>query len=148
LPRKKHQLLTEKEKRLLSNRLQGKSLRVSAIEAGYSPASAAQIATATLDRIEKKLPDVFARHGLDDDSYVSKHLIPLLSAEEERVFCSNGEIKYSKPVPALPIRARMMELLADIKGLRAKAQESSKQSVTVVVLNPAHRAPRNITPSE
>src|SRR3974377_1333878 len=103
-----------------------------------------------LQRVEKKRPDLFKRHGLDDDSYVEKHLKPLLSAQEKRIFCSNGQLLYSESQPALAIQARMVELLADLKGLRTKGLESGKTPVTVVVLNASHRAPKTIdvTPKE
>jgi hypothetical protein len=154
MPRRKkpsNRLLTDRERKVLLNRAKGMTLHDSAVLAGYSNTKGAhKAASEALARVQRKAPDLFKRHMLDDDTYVSKHLIPLLCAEEERVFCSNGQIVYSKPVPALAIRARMIELLADLKGLRTKGLESGKTPVTVVVLNASHRAPKtiNVTPKE
>jgi len=134
--------LTDKEKKFLLNRVQGMTLEKAAIAAGYSPKSAAQAGDQAMQRIQEKAPELFAQHGLDDDSYIEKHVKPLLLATEVKVFNHDGKVIYSKPLPALSIRARMVELLAELKGMKAKGQDTPRTPIRVVVLNPAHRPPK------
>jgi hypothetical protein len=140
--RKLRRRLTDKERKFLINRAQGMTLEKAAIAAGYSENSARQAGNRAMDRIAEKAPELFARHGLDDDSYVDKCILPLLNATELKVFNHNGKLIYSKPLPALGIRARMVELIAELKGMRVKEQETPRTPIRVVVLDPAHRPPQ------
>jgi|SRR6516162_4836995 hypothetical protein len=139
---KKRRSLTGREKKFLENRARGMTLEKAAIAAGYSRKSAAQAGNQAMQRIQSKAPELFASHELDDDSYIEKHVKPLLFATEVKVFNHSGKLIYSKPLPALGIRARMVELIAELKGMRVKEQETPRTPIRVVVLNPAHRPPQ------
>jgi len=142
----KRRQLTRREKEFLKHRITGKSLKDSAIAAGYSPNYAQQAGSQAMERIREKAPELFTRVGLDDESYILKHLVPLLEATEIKVFCYNGKPIYSRPLPALNVRARMVELIADLKGLRVKEQEKQRSGIKVLIVNEAHRPPNRSTP--
>jgi hypothetical protein len=65
----------------------------------------------------------------------------LLHATEVKPFHAGRRILYSKPLQALSIQARMVELIAELKGMRVKEQETPRTPIKVVVLNAAHRPP-------
>ena len=139
--------LTDKEKKFLKYRGQGMTLARAATKAGYSEKSADRAGSLALERISQKAPELFARHGLDDDTYIEKHLFPLLRAREVKVFNHNGRLIYSKPLAALGVRARMVELLAEIKGMKVKEQETARGGVKVLIVNGAHRPVRRTAPA-
>ena len=58
------------------------------------------------------------------------------------MFNYNGKVIYWRPLAALSIRARMVELLAEIKGLKIKEQETPRGGIKVLVVNEAHRPSR------
>ena len=144
---KKHGTLTRRERAFLKHRAAGLTLEKAAIAAGYSPKSAAQAGDQAMQRIQSKASELFARHGLDDDSYIEKHVKPLLVATEVKVFNYNGKVIYSRPLAALNVRARMVELIADLKGLRVKEQEKPRPGIKVLVVNGAHRPANRTTPA-
>jgi len=126
----KRRQLTGREKEFLKHRITGKSLKYSAIAAGYSPNYAQQAGSQAMERIQQKAPDLFARLGLDDENYILKHIVPLLEATEVKVFNYNGKLIYSKPLAALKVRARMVELIADLKGLRGAHRPANRTTPT------------------
>jgi len=144
---KKHRSLTTREREFLKRRAAGLTLEEAAIAAGYSPNYAQQAGSQAMERIREKAPDLFTRVGLDDESYILKHLVPLLEATEVKVFCYNGKLIYSKPLAALTIRARMVELIAELKGMKVKEQEKPRSGVKVLILNEAHRPQRRTAPA-
>jgi hypothetical protein len=139
---KKRRSLTRRERKFLKHRAAGLTLEKAAIAAGYSPKSAAQAGDQAMQRIQIKAPELFARHELDDDSYIEKHVKPLLFATEVKVFNYNGKLIYSKPLAALAIRARVVELIAELKGMKVKEQETPRNPIKVVMIDAAHRPPR------
>jgi hypothetical protein len=136
--------LTWREKAFLKHRAAGLTLAKAAIAAGYSVNSAKQAGAQAMDRIAEKVPELFARHGLDDDSYIDKHVLPLLHATEIKVFHHGKRILYSKPLAALSIQARIVELIAELKGMKVKEKEKPGPGIKVLIVNEAHR-PRNRT---
>lgn len=97
-----------------------------------------------MQTIEKKAPDLFARHGLDDDSFINKYLLPALNAKETRVFNADGQIIYSKPLVAWGPRVEMNKLVARMKGM-IREDNAPQTSVKVVVINAEHRPPREVS---
>ena len=144
IPRKK---LTHRERKLLEGVAAGKTQTKAAQDAGY--AHPMQSGSRAMNNIRDKAPDLLARHGLDDDTFVEKCLLPLTKATETKVFkIGSGEesdpyrILYSKPLVAWGPRARAAELIANMKGLLVKEQETPGQQIRVVIVNAANRPPR------
>ena len=144
---KKHRTLTRRERAFLKHRAAGLTLEKAAIASDYSPNYAQQAGSQAMERIREKAPELFTRVGLDDESYILKHILPLLEATEVKVFMYNGKLIYSKPLAALTIRARMVELIAELKGMKVKEQEKPRSGIKVLVLNGAHRPANRTTPA-
>lgn len=53
-------------------RISGKSLTVRAVEAGYSGKNPAQSGHQAMENIKAKAPELFGRHGRDDDTFIEK----------------------------------------------------------------------------
>jgi hypothetical protein len=71
----------------------------------------------------------------------------VLVATEVKVFNQNGKLIYSRPLAALNVRARIVELIADLKGLRVKEQEKPRSGIKVLIVNKAHRPANRSTPA-
>jgi len=83
-----------------------------AITAGYSPRHARQSAYQALESTPKTAPELLARHGLDDDSLIDEHLLPLMNAEETKFF--------TLPVGKSKDRRRQIESRKTANGALAK----------------------------
>lgn len=81
-------------------------------------------------------------YGLDDDTFMEKHVKPLLYASETKAGLHEGKWRYSKPLAALSTRMQAARLIAEMKGLVLKKQESKASQVRVIIINQAHRPPR------
>lgn len=84
-----------------------------------------QTGWAAVQNIKAKAPDLFGRHGLDDDTFIDKHILPTLNATETKAQLYEGKWKYSKPLAALSIRMQATRLVAEMKGLVLKEQENA-----------------------
>lgn len=83
--------------------------------AGYSAKWSGQAGSQALRNIQEKAPDLFERHGLDDDTFIETYI--RLNATETKCFLHNGRIIYSKPLIAHGRRVQMIQLVAKMKGL-------------------------------
>lgn len=84
--------LTHKEKRLVQAFLKGMNKKQAALAAGYSPKFPTSSATQALEAIKLKTPEVMDKLGLTVEHLIQKHLTPLLSANETKVFAHEGKI--------------------------------------------------------
>ena len=100
-----------------------------------------QSANQAIERIKDKSPDLFARHGLDDDSFMEKNIVPALNANETKVFLYKGKIIYSDPLIAWGPRIEMNKLVARMKGMVVENREapSLTQSINVLIVSKDHR---------
>jgi len=136
--------LTDREKKFLAARLSGKNLSDSAREAGYCPSSPGKAAAQVMQAIEKKAPDLLARNGLDDDSFIKKYLLPRLNSVEIGRAFHPGDRKfyYSKPLPNESVRMTATALVAKMKGLIKEEQpQSAGPVIKSVIINGAYRPP-------
>jgi hypothetical protein len=141
--------LTRREQKLVEHVKSGKSLTAAAPLAGYSDKNPGQSGFQAMENIKKKAPDLFADLGLDDKTFIEKHIIPALNATQTKVALHEGKFKYSKTLVDWGTRARTNELVADMKGLRQKERENTAlPGVRVVIINAANRppAPASIPP--
>lgn len=141
--------LTRREKTLFEGLARGMTITDAARGAGYSQKWPGQAGHQALENIKQKDPGLFERHGLDDDSFIEKHLKPALNATEVKVARIGDGTKrnpyrfiYSKPLPALGIRMQATRLVAEMKGLIVKEQDTPGAQIRVVVINQANRPPR------
>lgn len=141
---KQQRPLTNRERKLFEAVAKGKTITDAALEAGYSEKFPGQAGSRALANIKEKAIGLFERHGLDDDTFVEKCIKPALFATEVKVFRSEDEIVYSKPLIAWGPRVSMNRLVAEMKGMVIKEQESNAAQIRVVVINQANRPPRVI----
>jgi hypothetical protein len=134
--------LTRRERTLFAGVASGLTITEAAVRAGYTTKCPAQAGSQALKNIAAKLPDLFERHGLSDDDFVEKHLLPTMNATEVRVLLHRGKIRYSKPLIAWGPRVQMISLIVKMKGTVKEEQENSAPSFKVVVINAAHRPER------
>ena len=139
----KKKRLTARERRLFKALAEGKTQKEAAIEAGY--AHPRQAATQAIERIKEKAPDLFARHGLDDDSFIDKHLLPALNATEVKTrFDDKTGWQYSDPLIAWGPRTQTNALVARMKGMIVESREAPTTNVGIkVVIVPAEMCPRS-----
>lgn len=137
----KKKRLTARERRLFKALAEGKTQKEAAIEAGY--AHPRQAATQAIERIKEKAPDLFARHGLDDDAFIDKHLLPALNAHEKKFFAHEGRVVDEREVIAWGPRVQTNALVARMKGLIVESKEAPSTHVGIkVVIVPAEMCPK------
>ena len=140
---KKHRRqLTAKQRALVRALAKTKHLGKAAIEAGYSSKNATQSAAQALASIRKTAPGLLAKHGLDDDSLIEKHLIPLLKAQETKYFAYTRQGKrllLERNVAAHSIRANALDMAFKIRGLYVREQENKGPEFSVVMIDRSYR---------
>jgi|SRR5271156_274441 len=144
---KKHRRnLTAKQRALVRALTKTKHLGKAAIEAGYSPKNATQSGAQALAAIQKTAPELLAKHGLDDDSLIEKHLIPLLNAEETKFFTlpvGKGKDRRlqieSRNTANWSARQAGLDMAFKVRGLYVREQENKAPEFSVIVIDGAHR---------
>jgi hypothetical protein len=134
--------LTAKQGAFIKALARTKHLGKAAIEAGYSPKNATQSGAQALAAIQKTAPELLAKHGLDDDSLIEKHLIPLLRAQETKYFAYTRKGKrllLERNVAAHSIRANALDMAFKIRGLYLREQENKGPEFSAIVIDAAHR---------
>jgi hypothetical protein len=142
MPRKKKRRLTAKQQALIRALSKTKHLGKAAIEAGYSPKNATQSGAQALAAIQKTAPELLAKHGLDDDALIEKHLIPLLQAQETKYFAYTRQGKrllLERNVAAHSIRANALDMAFKIRGLYVREQENKGPEFSVVMIDRSYR---------
>ncbi len=136
--------LTRRERSLFAGVASGLTITEAAVRAGYTKKCPAQAGSPALKNISEKLPDLFELHGLSDDQFIEKHLLPALNATEVKILLHRGKIRYSKPLIAWGPRVRIIELIARMKGLIAKERDTALPGFKVVLINAQHRPAREL----
>jgi hypothetical protein len=116
-------------------------MKDAALAAGYAEKWANRAGSQASRQIQNKMPDLFAELGLDDRSFIEKHILPALNAKEVKVFHDGDEVVYSKPLIAWATRTATNRLVAEMKGMLVKEQEAPRYPIKVIVLDPSHRPP-------
>jgi hypothetical protein len=129
-------------RQLAKTKHQGKA----AIAAGYSPKHARQSAYQALESIRKTAPELLARHGLDDDSLIDKHLLPLMNAEETKFFTlpvGKGKDRRlqieSRKTANWSARTAGLDIACKIRGLYVREPENKGPEFSVIMIDRAHR---------
>jgi hypothetical protein len=129
-------------RQLAKTKHQGKA----AIAAGYSPKHARQSAHQALESIRKIAPELLARHGLDDDSLIDKHLLPLMNAEETKFFTlpvGKGKDRRlqieSRKTANWSARQNGLDMAFKIRGLYVREQENKGPEFSVVMIDRSYR---------
>jgi hypothetical protein len=146
MPRKKKRRLTAKQQELIRQLAKTKHQGKAAIAAGYSPKHARQSAYQALESIRKIAPELLARHGLDDDSLIDKHLLPLMNAEETKFFTlpvGKGKDRRlqieTRKAANWSARQNGLDIAFKIRGLYVREQENKGPEFSVITINRAHR---------
>jgi hypothetical protein len=147
IPRKlRRRELTAKQRALVKALTKTKHLGKAAIEAGYSPKYPTSSAHQALQSIHKTAPELLARHGLDDDSLIKKHLIPLMQATETKFFTlpvgrgKNRKLHIStRNTPNWSARVSGLDMALKIRGLYVREQENKGPEFAVIVIDQSHR---------
>jgi hypothetical protein len=146
MPRKKKRGLTAKQQELIRQLAKTKHQGKAAIAAGYSPKHARQSAYQALESIRKTAPELLARHGLDDDSLIDKHLLPLMNAEDTKFFAlpvGKGKGRRlqieSRKTANWSARQNGLDMAFKIRGLYVREQENKGPEFSVITINRAYR---------
>ena len=149
--RSKTKNLTRREKALFAGLASGMSITDAARAAGYSEKWPGSAGWNALQNIKAKAPNLFDRHGLTNDAFMEKHVIPALNATEIKAFHYKGRFVYSKPLIAWGPRVQMIRLVAEMMSLIVKEQETPNAGIKVVVIDQKmrpRRPPTNVTPPQ
>jgi hypothetical protein len=130
--------LTTKQQALVRALTKTKHQGKAAIVAGYSPKHPRQSAYQALESIRKTAPELLARHGLDDDSLMDKHLLPLMKAERSVFAVSDGHFSDERKRPDWPARKDGLDMAFKIRGLYVREQEGKNPEFSVVI-DSSHR---------
>jgi hypothetical protein len=146
MPHKKKRRLTAKQQELIRQLAKTKHQGKAAIAAGYSPKHARQSAHQALESIRKTAPELLARHGLDDDSLIDKHLLPLMNAEETKFFSlpvGRGKDRRlqieSRKTANWSARQNGLDMAFKIRGLYVREQENKGPEFSVVMIDASNR---------
>ena len=134
--------LSPKQRRLVRELGRWKQLGQAAIAAGYSPNNPSASANQAIKSIQKTAPELLAKHGLDDDSLIKNHLIPLLQAERISYFpyTRKGKRLLLTRVNAdNSIRATALDTTFKVRGLYVKEAENKGVEFSVIVIDASHR---------
>ena len=146
MPRKKKRRLTAKQQELVRQLAKTKYKGKAAIAAGYSPKFASSSANQAQESIRKTAPELLARHGLDDDALIQKHLIPLMGAEETKFFTlpvGRGKSRtlqiHKRNTVAWNARKEGLDMALKIRGMYVREAENKGPEFTVIVIDSSHR---------
>lgn len=134
--------LSPKQRNLVRELSRWKTLGQAAIAAGYSPKNPSESANQALKAINKTAPELLAKHGLDDDSLIRNHLVPLLNAEKVSYFpyTRKGKRLLLTRVNAdNSIRATALDTTFKVRGLYVKEAENKGVEFSVIVIDASHR---------
>lgn len=126
--------MTHRERRLFKALAEGKTQKEAALAAGYSVKNPDQSAAQAIESIKDKAPDLFARHGLDDDSFIKNYLVPALNAQETKFFAHEGIVKDQRDVIAWQPRTNTNALVARMKGMVVENREAPSTKIGIKVL--------------
>ncbi len=107
---------------------------------------ATQSGAQALAAIQKTAPELLAKHGLDDDSLIEKHLIPLMNAEETKFFTlpvGKGKDRRlqieSRKTANWSARQNGLDMAFKIRGLYVREQENRGPEFSVVMIDASNR---------
>ena len=124
----------------------GKAIGKAAIEAGYSPKNPTASGNQAIDAIRQAAPELLARHGLNDDALIQKHLIPLMNAEQTKFFSlpvGRGKTRtlqiHKRNTVDWNARRDGLDIAMKIRGLYVREAENKGPEFTVIVINAENR---------
>jgi hypothetical protein len=129
--------LTTKERGLVRELSNGKTLTTAARDAGYSGKNPGQSGWQALHNIQRKMSEILDSQGLTDELLIEKHLKPLLRATETKFFQAEGRVTDTRRVPSLRTRVKALDMAFRLKGSFPAQSENKPEEnyVRVIVLN-------------
>lgn len=93
-----------------------RSLRESALIAGYSPLNPSQSGAQALAAIKKLTPEIMDEEGLTVRTIIKRHLIPLLNATQAKFAQNEGEFTDYVEVEALETRTQATRMAFELQN--------------------------------
>ncbi len=122
--------LNPQRARLVKAMAAGKSVAEASRIAGYAHPNAAHNA---LRALKARFSDVMEKHGLTDDTLVTKYLLPLLNAKETRFFAHQGIVLDKRDVPDNGTRTSALDMAFRLKGSYPKNGDDVRAEANVEV---------------
>jgi hypothetical protein len=120
-------------------------------EAGYSTKNPTQSANQALVSIRRKAPEIMDSLGLSVQTIIEKHLTPLLTANETRVFAHEGKIVDRIDLADNTTRRYATRMAFELQGAfpPQDPQLAAQVGVEVIILDVARpdRSAINVTPA-
>ena len=147
MPRKKKRReLTAKQRAMVKALAKTRHIGKAALKAGYSPKNPDQSGHQALQAIQKAAPELLAKYGLDDDSLIEKHLLPLMKAEQTKFFSlpvGRGKTRtlqiHKRNTVDWNARRDGLDIAMKIRGLYVREAENKRPEFTVIVIDASHR---------
>lgn len=98
---KKRKPLNPRQAKLLRERAKGKTYAQAALAAGYSAKNPKQSGIQAMNQMRGRVQNLMEQNGLDENSLISKYLLPLMKAEEIIYFQNAGKVTDERKVKAL-----------------------------------------------
>ncbi len=138
---KKYKRLTSKERALVVHLSKGMSLTNAAIAAGYSPKRPDQSGYQAFESVRAKFPELLEKHGLTDDSFIEKYLVPGLEATETIYAQHEGQFTDERELIAWGPRRAYLDMAFKLRGAYA-ATDGDGESNGPVQVNVVVNVPR------
>lgn len=118
--------LTDKQRKLIKGVAEGKTQKQAAIDAGYSPKCADEIASQQLnkDSVKASLQDLMEHMGLSDGALLIKHR-ELLNAQKQLSGvkdANSGSVEFIE-VPDHAVQCKALEIAYKLKGAFVEKKE-------------------------
>jgi hypothetical protein len=144
--KKKRRELTAKQRAMIKALAKTRHIGKAALKAGYSPKNPDQSGHQALQAIQKAAPELLAKHGLDDDSLIEKHLLPLMNAKETKFFSipvGRGKTRtlqiHHRDTISWNARKEGLDMAFKIRGMYVREAENKGPEFTVIIINAENR---------
>ncbi len=114
--RRKAKAPSERQKKVVKARAEGKTYKESGIVAGYPAKNAAQSAYQAMKGLRGRVADLLDNAGLSEQVGIEMYLKPALEATETKFFQKDGKVKQRVKVIAWHSRIRALDILFRLHG--------------------------------
>ena len=149
--RRKAKAPSERQKKVVKARAEGKTYKESGIVAGYPAKNAAQSAYQAMKGLRGRVADLLDNAGLSEQVGIEMYLKPALEATETIFAQKDGKFRDKREVVAWHPRLAALRTLFELHGSYAPRdpKEAAQFGVKVVVMDLPRppRLPVNVTPT-
>jgi hypothetical protein len=123
-PKRKYKpRLTMLECRLVEALPESKTYKEAGLKAGLSKKNISHNVHCALQRIRRKMPEIFEEMGLTPEFVVNRHLVPLMDAQDIRFLDGDRWVR----VPDNPSRLRALHIYCLLAGIYAPKDQLQQQ---------------------